>query len=151
MNWTYLQLKQADALLGISDPGLSAANLNTQTTIQQTDINVSDIEKIVVPTGELFQITTLSNQTLSGNVPPTQKDEVIGFCWSFFRMLDKWTTIETSQNTVWQSCQTAMTILNTANVLSTNSINSIENLVFSEIPVWQPPITSGNIQTARTQ
>ena len=114
---TELQAAAAPAVLFT----LAAMTVSTATNV---DVTTAAIEQIIVPTGELFAINTLSQKTPSGASPPTDADEAIAAAWNVMRMLNQWTVIETSVAAIWSATQTAMTALVAANVLSSASMAS---------------------------
>lgn len=153
MAWTYAALKAAITALNpmpADMPGIVAA-INGQLSSVILDITVSDIDKIVVPTGELFALQQLSSAALSGTTPPTQRDQVIVAAWNFSQILARWTTLETRDSQVWASSRAVLVGLQAAGVLSSASVAAITALRSGQTPVWQPPVTTGDIQTAEAQ
>jgi hypothetical protein len=90
----------------------------------QRDVASSEIQKIIVPTGELFKITRAGALPLDGS-----KDALIGAAWSFSEMLSRWQTIETSSAETWKAAQASMGALKAAGLLSAESIVAIAELV----------------------
>ena len=93
------------------------------------DIATSAVDKITIPSGEMFAIQTLSTKPLSGLTPPAGLDLLIAAAWSFTKMVDRWATIETSNAGIWAACQAGMAALQAAGVLSPASIAAIKALV----------------------
>ena len=153
MSWTYSQLKAAIGQLSPTPPDVSsiAAAINAQMQQTAQNLQVSDIEKILVPTGELYAITQTAAKTPSGSSPPTAADQVIAAAWAFSRMLDRWVTIETSTSTIWTACSSVMSDLETAGLLSAASVTAIGALQLPNAPVWEPAVTVGDVQTAEAQ
>jgi hypothetical protein len=96
------------------------------------DVGSANIQKIIVPTGELFKITRTGAAALDG----TAKDALIGAAWSFSEMLSRWSTIETSNPDTWKAAQASMAALEASGLLSAASIAAITALV----EVTPPPV-----------
>ena len=153
MAWTYAALKAAITALNpmpADMPGVVAA-INGQLITVVLDIAVSDIDRIIVPTGELFALQQLSSIPLSGTTPPTPRDQAIVAAWNFAQILARWTTIQTSVPSIWTSCQAVLTGLQSAGVLSSASVSAITAMRTGQIPVWYPPVNLNDIQTAEVQ
>lgn len=138
-NWEFSQLRTALSLLdpSITNIDYKVAALNAQINTVIVPITVADVEKIIVPTGELFQIYVLSNRPVTGS----EMDQLIGAAWSFTKMLDKWTEIEPNNENVWVGVQLTLAGLHAAGVLSQQSIDAIAALRTVQKPVWNPPVT----------
>lgn len=153
MAWTYADVKTAIAALNpmpADNAGIADA-LNAQTHSINRDISVSAVQKVLVPTGELFAVNQIAAKPLSGTNPPTQEDQVTVAAWALSRMLDRWEVIETSQDAVWTDSLRSLNGLMAANVLTSASVNAISALRTVAAPVWDPPLTVGDIQTAKAQ
>ena len=146
MAWTFKALRAGIAALDpaiISDVDRAAA-LNAQTQSKAMPVSVSDIEKIIVPTGELFKITTIGSQTPSG----APSDQLIAAAWSFARMMERWQTIEVDNADLWAAAKSTLEGLQSAGVLSAGSVVAIEELRSRQVLVWAPPVTAYDIAAA---
>ncbi len=151
MAWTYAALKSAIASLSLMPVGNAAiaAAINAENDSPTTvDIQSSAVEAIVVPTGEFYAIYQASLKAPSGASPPTAADQVIAGAWNFYRMLNQWTTVSTSQAPVLAGVKAALGGLEAAGLISTNSVAAIEALWVSTPPLWVPAVTVGDVQTA---
>jgi hypothetical protein len=149
---TYALIKSAIAALpspAPTDAPTLTTMLNSQSTPGFIDINCSDLEKIIVPTGEFFAIYKMSLMTLSGQTPPTTMDQVIGIAWNFYRMVTQWNTIQTSNAELRASCVTAMGALQAAALLSATSQTAIEALWSVMIPDYAPALQVIDVETAQ--
>jgi hypothetical protein len=153
MPWTYASLKAAIAALSPmpASPDQIAAAVNAQTIAATADVMCADVEKVVVPTGEFFAIYQTSLKTPSGQTPATQTDQVIAAAWAFYRMLNQWTTIQTSNAAVLAAVRAGLTGLQSAGLLSAASVAAIDALWTANAPVWVPAVTAGDVQTAEAQ
>lgn len=150
--WTVAQVKAADAALSppLSDTNAAAAALNAQTTtLPPQDINTGDVERILVPTGEMFAINAFSQKTVSNPVSPTISDIQIMAAWNMVRILERFNVIQTSLDSVWQASQEQLGILEQAGLLSPSSAAAIAALRTPTVPLWDPPLTGNDIATAR--
>jgi hypothetical protein len=103
---------------------------DTPTTIfKRVDIDVSNLMRIIIPTGELYELVRVSQQAPSGAQPPTAQDQIIVAAWSFVSALQKFTAIETSDEIIWQESLATMNALVVAQILSPDSVMAISNLV----------------------
>lgn len=98
------------------------------------DVSTSAVQKIIVPTMELFRITRESEKPTTGGA----EDAVIAAAWSFSEMLTRWENIETSNPDTWKAAQAAMGALQQAGLLSQSSVDRITALV-NPTPVAPPP------------
>ena len=99
------------------------------------DVLTADVQKIIVPTMELFRITRESEKPTTGG----PEDAVIAAAWSFTEMLTRWENIETSHPDTWAAAQAVMAGLLAAGLLSQASVTAITALV-NPAPAAPPPI-----------
>ena len=102
-----------------------------------TDLSIAALETIIVPTGEAFKISQLANTAPTGG----PNDAAISAAWSLMLMVNKWTSIPTSDAATWASLQAGMAALESAGVLSNASVQAV-NAQVMKVPV--PPITEHN-------
>ena len=153
MAWTPDQLKAAIAAMSPLPDGMDAiaAALNAETQPMSVDVLTTEVEKIIVPTGEFFSIYQASIKAPSGNNPPTQADQVIAIAWNFYRMLNQWQTIETSSAPVLAAVEMALSSLEAASLISPASAGAITALITRQAPVWQPPVSLRDVWIAQGQ
>ena len=129
-------------------PGLTAGEqadrMNTpyavtgpQQAAVATDITIAALEAVIVPTGELFKISQLAATTPTGGA----NDVNIAAAWSLMLMVQKWTTITTSDAATWASCLANLATLGIAGVLSSASVGAITALVMR---APEPTVTEHN-------
>lgn len=129
-------------------PGLTAGEqadrMNTpyavtgpQQAAVATDITIAALEAVIVPTGELFKISQLAATTPTG----VANDVNIAAAWSLMLMVQKWTTITTSDAATWVAWQANLTALEGAGVLSSASVQAITAQVMK---VPEPTVTEHN-------
>ena len=151
MNPTMLRLLKAElsvdpaarGYVGLT-AGEQADRVNTPYTVtgpQQaavaTDITITALEAIIVPTRELFRISQIAGTTPTGGAA----DVNIAAAWSLMLMATKWTSITTSDAVIWASCQADIATLESAGVLSSASVQAITSLVM-RVPA--PAVTEHN-------
>jgi len=153
MAWTQDQLKAAITALSPMPSSIEAiaSTLNAEVQSVAVDVSTTDVEKIIVPTGEFYSIYQVSIKTPSGTNPPSQADQVMGLAWYFYRMLNQWQTIQTSQPSVMAAVTVAISQLEAAGILSVASAGAITALTTQSAPVWQPAVTSRDIWIAQGQ
>lgn len=97
-----------------------ANTLNNKVMTVMIDTSAAAVDQIIVPTGELFEITLAAAVS-----PPTAITPV---AWNFSRMLDRWGTISTSQPSIAAAVGVALEALQTAKLLSEESVRAIIEL-----------------------
>ncbi len=148
--WTYAALKTAYQAITPAPAELTAAcaTLNAQTVDVAADLATTDVDRVLVPTGEMYAVTQLAAKATSGASPPTAEDQAIVAAWNVVRMLTQWQTIQTSNATLAGQVKAALSGLVAAGVVSSASVAALEALMTQTVPVWQPALTVGDLQTA---
>jgi hypothetical protein len=147
MAWTYAALKEAEAALGIDDPGEAAAALNAQTVIAVSDIATSDARAVLLLSGEWFKVKQLAKTALNG----TAQDQAVAAADICVDTMTLTTTLHTSDDAMWATMQPMIGALQAAGVVSAASVAAWNALRMPTVPKWQPTLDAGHIQTARAQ
>lgn len=132
---------------GMTDAEIADA-LNGKMVAVLLDTPVAEVSRIIVPTGELFAITMQSEAR-----PPT---ELVGVCWNFSRMLDRWNSIGTSEPGVAEAVAGSMAKLQDAKLLSADSASKIAALGVGEVTYLSTigatsPLNAADIANARAE
>lgn len=144
MAWTYQELKDADAALGIEDPGEAADALNAQTESVNLNVANADIYRILSTDMEYSQIVLLSEVRDYTETPQATVELAI---WALdFMSRDGVTIAEGKNATAWDK---VVGYFDALPPVSDTSMDMIRALRTDTVPVWQPPVTHGDIQTAR--
>lgn len=138
----YIALKEADAALGIEDPAESAAELNKQTQIVTAAVSTNEMRNILWPPLEYAEIVLLSQER---DFTTTTRDTV-KLAITARSILDSNSIYDADDVAEWEQIKADLQDLG---VVSTASIDSIGALRQATVPVWEPPVTYGDIQTAR--
>lgn len=147
MAWTYQQLKDADAALGIDDPAQAAAALNAQTDTVLVDVSAADARAVLLITGEWFKVKQLAKQPLTGG----PADQVIAAADICIDTLTLASTLPTGDPAQWEAMQPMIQGLLAAGVVSQSSVDAWVAMRSRTMPKWQPALDAGHIQTARAQ
>lgn len=140
----YTALKAADAALGIEDPAEAAAALNEQTDVATVAVQATDMRAVLWPTLEYAEIVLLSQER---DFAVTPRETVLQAI-TVRSVLDSGGTIPADAETQWEQVTADLRELEP---ISVDSMNAISALRTDTVPVWQPPVTYGDIQTAREQ
>lgn len=145
--WTYAELKAADAALSpaVADLSDAAAALNAQAaTVSVSLIPWTAIRKIAreSATGDWPRIVKRAALPLAG----TAGDAAILVATNAVESRD--TDLIDPASPVWQG---GLAVLQAAGDLSHATIDAIAALSTATTPKWDPPVTPGDIQTAREQ
>lgn len=159
MAWTYNGLtgyaavKAADAALSpaIADPAAAAAALNAQTVSVVVDMATADARAVLLVSGEWFGIKQLGKQSVSGTSPPTAMDQAIAAANIAVDTLTLTTVLHVSDAPTWAKVQQLAGGLITAGVLSQASLDTWTAMRTKTQPAWTPPLSAGDLQTARNQ
>lgn len=140
----YLAVKEADAALGIDDPAEAADALNQQTQTVTVAVATSDMREVLWPPLEYAEIVLISQERDFATTPRETVLQAI----TARSVLDSGSTIAADDVTQWDEVTADLRELG---VVSTASTDAIASLRTATVPVWQPPLDAGTIQTAREQ
>lgn len=98
------------------------------------DTLVTEVEKVIVPSGEMFAISRLASRIPTDTVPPTPADQAIALAWSFNQIINRWEKVETSSDVVRNETIQVLNGLHAAGVLSAISLAAIEVLFSAQAP-----------------
>lgn len=130
---------------GITDEEIADA-LNVKTIPVVLDLIVAEVEKIIVPTGELFGISTR----------PVGQDPLSATCWNYSRMLDRWSIIPTSSPPILDATTASLDDLEKAGLLSAASVKSILDMTQGTVTYLSTigatsPLSAADIANARAE
>jgi hypothetical protein len=157
MPWTYATLKTAAAALGGSPtPAQAAATLNAQTAVGAAqDVAWSAIRDVLMNDfdwGTLVQAATIA---VGGTLPGggTQTLAIQAAAASIRECCLYGGTFAASNATVWARLVAAANLLTPASVgaITSASASAVVALRTPTVRVWDPPVTSGDVQTAGVQ
>lgn len=140
----YLAVKEADAALGIEDPADAAAALNAQTETVTVAVQTNDMREVLWPPLEYAELVLLSQERDFDVTPRDTVKQAI----TARSVLDSGGSIAADDATQWDQVTADLRELG---VVSTASTDALAALRTAAAPVWQPALTSGDIQTAREQ
>ncbi len=148
MSWTFAQVKAADAAAG-ANPNITtaAATLNAQTTTTIVDVPVGEVEGYLLVNGILPAMQAWAA------AHPTDTTGVLAVIESMQALVSA-PTLETvaMSNPATNAAVTKMVgALAAAGLMTSAQASALLEMATVTIPVWQPPITPGDIQTARAQ
>ena len=145
--WTFNELKAADVAIGIEDLAAAAVALNAQSVARVRDIPTAEARAVLLLSGEWFRIKQLAKLDLNG----TARDRVVAAADVCVDTLTLTTMLHTADEATWTAMQPLIGGLQQAGVLSAGSVAAWEAMRTPTVPVWSPPVTAGDIQTARAQ
>lgn len=147
----YFALKEADAVLGISDPEQAAAALNAQTvTLPPQNIPADLIRNILRRPLEWPRILLVARMALSGAVPPTATDQLVTACVAAADLADSSTLIQTSDESVWATFLSGIQAFLAAGLIGQASHDAIVALRTPTVPAWPKIIIADDVVAART-
>lgn len=120
---------EAPEYKGLSDAAAAALLNSPRVTAGASigrDVATADVQKRIVPTGELYKITIAASAN-----PPT---EISAAAWSFSQMLGRFAVISTSEPPVKKAAVGAMAVLVSAGLLSEESKAAIEAMMTGDEP-----------------
>jgi hypothetical protein len=145
MTWTYEELKAADAELGIEDPEEAAAALNAQTKTVTRDVPNKKIRDIITQDLQYSGIVLLAEER---DYTVTPQEIVATAIWALYFITIDGVTIAEGKNTArWDQVVSFFDVLPP---VTDDSMQAIRALRTEVVPLWQPPVDAGHIQTART-
>jgi hypothetical protein len=145
MAWTYEELKEADAALGIEDTIEAAAALNAQTKTVNLNVKHADIYRIISTDMEYSQIVLLSEVR---DYTETSQETVELAIWALdFMARDGVTIAEGKNTTAWDK---VVGYFDALPPVSDTSMDMIRALRTDTVLVWEPPVTEHDIEYARS-
>jgi hypothetical protein len=156
--WTYNELKQADAALDPAQASASAAAaaLNAQTTtlttpVASVSVGIIHGALLLAPTGDWLKIEALSQQSYSSSYPsaPTAEDAAINAAKLAIVLASS--KVDSINPPHWTGFMSQLQVLVTAGAVAQDTYDQISALAPMTIPRWQPAVTAGDVQTARSQ
>jgi hypothetical protein len=142
----YVALKEADAALGIEDETEAAAALNAQTKTVTVDVPNTSIREVLATDMEYSKVQLLSEERDYLSTPLEMVELAI---WAVnFMNSGGMTRAAGKDTTAWDKVVANFDALPP---VSDASMDKIRNLRSDTVPVWQPPVTAGDVQTAREQ
>ena len=155
-NWTYAQVKAADAALSppAADPAAAASALNAQTVSLSQPANAIGIRSVVSvlllsQTFDWARVQALAAQSLSATwqSAPTAQDEAILIAQAaVHQATDPDASVDPAH---WSAFAASLGALASAAAVSPASQAAILALARMTAPVFDPPLIPGDIQTAR--
>lgn len=155
MAWTYEQLKTAVNALSPAMANLTdaATRINAQTTTASSLASVADMHGILMlsSTSDWVRIEQRAAQSLSSGWPgsPVAADAPIAVAKAAVSLVSSQVT--QVQATDWANFTTALGVLVTSGDISAASHTAIGSLGTATVPMWSPPVSTGDIQTALAQ
>jgi hypothetical protein len=158
MPWTYAQIKAADAALSpaIPDIAASAAALNAQTTTLTQPSNAVSVASIhgnllLASTGDWLKVEALAAEAYSSGYPmsPTANDNAINAAKLATTLASS--KVDGIDPADWSAFLAQLQVLVTNGAVAQQTQNQIVALAVTTIPAWSPPLTAGDVQTARAQ
>lgn len=148
MTWTYAELKLADAAAGANeDLTVAAAAMNMQTSQVTVDVPIGDVEAYALINGITVAAQDWLAASGAGNVT------VARVVRAFLAMIAS-QRLETVQMTDPEKNATVTQMLGAmtaVGILSTDQEAAILGMATATVPKWNPPVSAGDIQTARAQ
>ena len=147
MSWTYAQVKAADAAQGIADITLAAEGLNKQTTAATVDVPRATVEGYLLLNGILpgMQEWAAAHPTdTTGVLAAVQdlEDLIAAQDLAQIAMSDPATNAAVTK---------MLGALVTAGLMTSAQQSALLAMASAQVPVWQPTLLPGDIQTARAQ
>lgn len=154
----YQAIKAADAALTpqVADPGAAAATLNAQTaTLAQpaTAVSVATIHGILLlaATGDWLKVDAMSGQAYSSGYPASPTANDLGINAAKLAITLAGSKVDVVDPSDWAGFLAQLQALVTAGAVAQATYNQIAALGVMTAPIWQPPVTAGDVQTARAQ
>lgn len=155
--WTIAQLKAADA--AISSPAnlsTAAATLNAQTEVLSAqNISWASVRDVLMNNFDWGTLVYCATVDIGGILPggATQTAVIQASAMAIRECCIYGGTFSASVTADWNALVAAANNLTPANVagISAASANAVVALRTPTVPVWAPPVTAGDVQTARTQ
>jgi hypothetical protein len=146
MAWTYQDVKAADAALGIEDESEAAAALNAQTKTATVDVANAAICEVLATDMEYSKVQLISEER---DYLATPLETVELAIWAInFMNSGGMTRAAGKDTTAWDKVVANFDALPPVTDASMDRIRGLRN---DTVPVWQPPVTAGDVQTAREQ
>ena len=141
---TYAAIKSAYAALSPAPATLTdaVAALNAQTQAASVDVPASAVRDYLSVTGE-WGALMLAIQSGS-----TATAQVQGIIQSLNTLVASNATVQSSNATVRSSVTAWLGALQSASLLSSSTVAALEAMWTQNLPVWSPPLTVGDLQTA---
>ena len=158
----YTDLKAADAALGIADLAQAANALNKQTVppaSSRADILAHDVEGVLSQSGEMGKLLDLRNDpavamagwSYPNGVTPAM---VRGMVFNLLHIIEspRISVFATSTSAGYSAVQQGLGLLVAMALISSDTQSALTSLTVAQpTQRWVPAVTSGDIQTARTQ
>lgn len=144
MVWTFAALATADD--GNKDLTAAAAKLNAQTAAQTVDVPISAVAGYMLTRG----IIAAADAYASNASPAPQ---VVGVIRALEGMMASphLTVVEMSDPTVNGIVVQMLGALTAAGIMTAEQQTEVLAMGTASVPVWQPAVTAGDIQTSRAQ
>jgi hypothetical protein len=155
MTWTITDLQTTDSALGIDDIAAAAAAINQQKiTLTQQDTAIVDMQRVLLSsaTGDWAKIVARSRMSLTGTAVDGAILAAINAC-ALVNAAQAGTlrVVQTSVPEIATAFNQSLQGLLAVGDITQDSVNSIEALQTVIKDQWIPPVTAGDIQTARSQ
>lgn len=157
MAWTFATLKAADAALPGAPLGLQAAAdaLNAQTTNAAADMSWSSIRDVLMNNFDWGTLVQTAEASIGAVLPGAslQTAAIQSAAKAIRECCLYGGTFKSSNTTVWNRLTAAASLLTPAGVgaITSASSTAVVALRTPAVKVWQPEVTTGDIQTARGQ
>ena len=151
MAWTYAQLKAAIAALPAGTAGIAAA-INAQ-TVAMTNVIVlwTDMKAVLrtAPTGDWAKIVMRSR--MPSVVPPVSAQDFAVMAAINAVQSENTDRFDPTNAQVWAAVQSGINALANVGDVAPATLTILNSLTSRTSPVWEPPVTAGDIQTAGAQ
>ena len=150
--WTYAQLKAAYIAAGSPAVAAAVATLNAQ-TVAMTNVIVlwADMKSILrmAPTYDWDKIVMRSR--MPSVVPPVSAQDFA--VMAAINALESESTdrFDPTNAQVWAAVQSGINALAAVGDVAPATVTILASLTSKTSPVWEPPVTAGDIQTAGAQ
>ena len=150
--WTYLQLKAAYVAIGSPPLAAAVATLNAQTVAVTNAIILWPDMKAVLrmaPTDDWEKIVIRSR--MPSVVPPVSAQDFA--VMAAINALESESTdrFDPTNAPVWAAVQAGIQALANVGDVAPATVAILASLTSKTSPVWEPPVTAGDIQTAGAQ
>ena len=150
--WTYPQLKAAYVAAGSPAMAAAVATLNAQ-TVAMTNVVVlwTDMKAVLraVSTGDWAKIV-LRSRMLSV-VPPVSAQDFAVMAAINAVQSENTDRFDPTNAQVWTAVQSGINALAAVGDVAPATVTILASLTSKTSPVWEPPVTAGDIQTAGAQ
>jgi hypothetical protein len=155
-SWTYASLKAADTAIAITDPTAAATALNAQTTtLAAQNVGWGAMRDVLMNNFDWGTLVICAQTAVGGTLPGggTQTAAIQTAAIAIRECCLYGGTFLASVAADWSKLTAAAGLLTPAAAggISSASSTAIVALRVPVVATWQPAVTAGDVQTARTQ